>query len=362
MKLMKITKIATRIVNLSFESTIKTAIHEMSSVGCVLLTIETDEGIEGQSYLFSLNATQIHSFHETLKGFEGHLIGKDPQFIEVIWQDIWQAISSMRQKDIAISALSTIDTAIWDIVGKTANLPLHRLFGACRTKIKTYASGGLWLSQSIDSLLKDTQNFLDQGFRSMKIRVGSTNWKNDVERVKEVRNAIGPDIELMADINQALEPKQAIQLGKKLEEYDLLWLEEPVASNNREGHAEVRNSISIPIASGENEYSLSGMREMIEAKACDILMPDLQRIGGISEMRKVANLAESYNLPISTHIFTEHSLSVAGSVTNCLSVEHMPWFSKLFNEQIYVINGYIDIPERPGTGFTFNESYIKLIN
>ena len=158
---MKITKIATRIVNLPFESTITTAIHEMSSVGCVLLTIETDEGIEGQSYLFSLNATQIHSFNEMLKGFESHLIGKDPQFVEVICQEIWQAISSIRHKDIAIPALSAIDTAIWDIVGKTANLPLHRLFGACRTKIKTYASGGLWLSQSIDSLLKDAQKILD---------------------------------------------------------------------------------------------------------------------------------------------------------------------------------------------------------
>ena len=359
---MKITKIATQIINLPFESTITTAIHKMSSVGCVLLTIETDEGIEGQSYLFSLNASNIHSFDEKLKKFERHLIGKDPHLVEVIWQEIWQVISSVRDKHIAISALSTIDTAIWDIVGKTANLPLHRLFGACREKIKTYASGGLWLSQPIDSLLKDAQNFLDQGFLSMKIRVGKTNWKNDVERVKEVRNAVGPDIELMADINQALEPKFAIQLGKQLEEYDLLWLEEPVASNNREGHAEVRSALATPIASGENEYSLSGMREIIEAKACDILMPDLQRIGGISEMRKVANLAESYNLPISTHIFTEHSLSVAGSVTNCLSVEHMPWFSKLFNEQIDVINGYIDIPERPGTGFTFNDSFIKLIN
>ena len=177
---MKITKIATRIINLPFESTITTAVHEMSSVGCVLLTIETDEGIEGQSYLFSLNAANIHSFDEKLKGFEMHLIGKDPHLVEVIEQEIWQTISSVKNKHIAIAALSTIDTAIWDIVGKTANLPLHRLFGACREKIKTYASGGLWLSQSIDSLLKDAQNFLDQGFRSMKIRVGSNDWKKDV--------------------------------------------------------------------------------------------------------------------------------------------------------------------------------------
>lgn len=356
---MIISKLTTRIVELTFDKPIKTAIHDMRSVGCVLLTIETDVGITGESYLFALNAVRIKAFDEMIKGFESHLIGKDPHFIEAIWQDIWRAINPTGHKGVTVSALSTIDTALWDIVGKAANLPLHRLFGACRTKIKTYASGGLWLAQSIDELIEQAHDFLQQGHRSMKLRLGSKDYKDDVERVKQLRAAIGYDVELMADLNQALTPKSAIKLGKHLQAFDLLWLEEPVPAYDLVGHGEVRQALTIPIASGETEYTRYGMRAMIEAKACDVLMPDLQRIGGLTEMRKVAHLAEAYNLPISTHIFTEQSLCIAGSVENCISVEHMPWYTPLFNEKISVVDGYIDIPERPGLGFTFDEKAIE---
>lgn len=356
---MIISKLTTRIVELTFDKPIKTAIHDMRSVGCVLLTIETDVGITGESYLFALNAVRIKAFDEMIKGFESHLIGKDPHFIEAIWQDIWRAINPTGHKGVTVSALSTIDTALWDIVGKAANLPLHRLFGACRTKIKTYASGGLWLAQSIDELIEQAHDFLQQGHRSMKLRLGSKDYKDDVERVKQLRAAIGYDVELMADLNQALTPKSAIKLGKHLQAFDLLWLEEPVPAYDLVGHGEVRQALTIPIASGETEYTRYGIRAMIEAKACDVLMPDLQRIGGLTEMRKVAHLAEAYNLPISTHVFTEQSLCIAGSVENCISVEHMPWYTPLFNEKISVVDGYIDIPERPGLGFTFDEKAIE---
>ena len=356
---MIISNIKTQIVELPFEKPIKTAIHNMRSVGCVVLTIETNEGLVGESYLFALNAVRIKVFDEMIKGLSSHLIGKDPQFVEAIWQDIWRAINPTGHKGITISALSTIDTALWDIVGKAANLPLHRLFGACRSKAKTYASGGLWLAQSIDELVVEANDFLQQGHRAMKIRLGSQNWRDDVERVKQLRNALGSEVEIMADLNQALKPKQAIKLGRHLEEFDLLWLEEPVPAYDLVGHSEVRQALDIPIASGETEYTRYGMRAMIEAKSMDILMPDLQRIGGLTEMRKTAHLAETYNLPISTHIFTEQSLCVAGSVENCISVEHMPWYAELFNETIEVVDGYIDIPERPGIGFTFDQSAIK---
>ena len=356
---MIISGLTTRVVELPFEKPINTAIHEMHSVGCVLLSIETDQGVTGESYLFVLNAVRIKAFDEMIKGFAPHLIGKDPHFIEAIWQDIWRAINPTGHKGVTISALSTIDTALWDIAGKATNLPLHRVFGACRSKIKTYASGGLWLAQDIDELIEEAHVFLQQGHRSMKLRLGSKNYKDDVERVKQLRGAIGQDVELMADLNQALTPKQAIKLGKELQEFDLLWLEEPVPAYDLVGHSEVRQALDVAIASGETEYTRYGMRAMIEAKACDILMPDLQRIGGLSEMRKVAHLAEAYNLPISTHIFTEQSLCIAGSVENCISIEHMPWYAPLFNEKISIVEGCIDIPERPGIGFTFDEKAIE---
>jgi L-alanine-DL-glutamate epimerase-like enolase superfamily enzyme len=359
---MKIDAIKTQIIEIPFENTITTAIHTMRSVGCVLLTIKTDMGISGEGYLFSLNAKNIKIYHERLSKVASLLIGQDPLLMPSILKKVNLSIDSIGRDSISIAALSTLDTALWDINGKSSNLPLHRLFGIHRTKIKTYASGGLWLSQSIDSIVDEAQKFLNQGFLAMKIRVGSGDSAMDTERVRELRAAISPQVELMADVNQGLSVDDAIHLGKALEEYDLVWLEEPVKANDYKGHAQVKEQVSVPIASCENEYSIKGIHEMLKAKGCDIVMPDLQRIGGISEMRATAQLANSFNVPISTHIFTEQSLCVAGSVENCISVEHMPWFSELFNEKIDIIDGYIMIPERPGTGFTFNKGALKQFN
>ena len=187
----------------------------------------------------------------------------------------------------------------------------------------------------------------------MKIRLGSKNPEDDLARVKTVRDVVGEDIRLLVDINQSLDPKSAIRLGRQLEDYNLIWIEEPVAAYDLDGHARVTAALDTPIASGETEYTRFGMQAMIDKKACDILMPDLQRIGGLTEMRRVAALAAAHNMPISTHFFPEQSLSIAGSSPNCMSVEHVDWFSDLFVEDIEIENGELLIPDRPGTGFTF---------
>lgn len=356
---MKITALNTQLVNLPLDKPISTAIHAIESVGCVLLTLETDDGIFGESYVFTINAVRLRAFDEMIKGFAHQLLGKDPHFVGQIWQNIWNEINPTGHKGLTISALSAIDTACWDIIGKAARQPLHKLFGASRDRVDTYASGGLWLSLSYDELQNEAQSFLDQGFTSMKLRLGSTNLNEDVSRAEAVREVIGAEHQLLVDINQALSPKAAIRLGKALEHLDLGWIEEPVPAYDLRGHARVTKALDTPIASGETEYTRFGMQAMIEHRACDILMPDLQRIGGLSEMLRVAALASANNLPISTHIFTEHSLCIAGSASNCISVEHMPWFAPLFNESMEIKQGQICIPERPGHGFSFNSDAIK---
>lgn len=356
---MKITALKTELVNLPLDKPVATAIHAIESVGCVLLTLETDQGLRGEGYVFTINAVRLRAFDEMIKGFAHQVIGKDPHYVSQIWQNIWNEINPTGHKGLTISALSAIDTACWDLIGKACDKPLHHIFGACRDRIRTYASGGLWLSQSVDELQSQAQGFLDQGFKAMKVRIGSGDLNNDVARVKAVREVIGDAHELLADANQALTPKAAIQLGNALKPYNLGWIEEPVAAYDLKGHARVTQALSTPIASGETEYTRFGMQSMIEHQACDILMPDLQRIGGLSEMLKVAHLASAHNMSISTHIFTQHSLCIAGSATNCISVEHMPWYSKLFNEEIEMDKGDILIPNRPGTGFTFNQENLK---
>lgn len=356
---MKITALKTQMVKVPLDKPIATAIHKIEALGCVLLTLETDAGLQGESYLFTINAVRLKAFNQMVQGFAHQVIGRDPHFAGAIWQDIWSEINPTGHKGLTISALSAIDTACWDLIGKAADQPLHHLFGACRDRIKTYASGGLWLSHSIDELQSEAQQFIEQGFRAMKIRVGSADYKNDVSRVRAVRETVGDQIGLMVDVNQALTPKQAIRLGRQLQEFDLGWLEEPVAANDLRGHAQVTAALTTPVASGETEYTRFGMQQMIEQRACDILMPDLQRIGGLSEMMRVAALASAQHMPISTHIFTEHSLCIAGAAANCISVEHMPWFAPLFNESLQLQDGDLLIPDRPGTGFTFDRQAIE---
>lgn len=356
---MKITKLTTRLVEVPLPKPIGTSIHKMTSIGCVLVFVETAQGVTGESYIFTINAARLKAFNEMVLGFAHAVEGKNIWFGAAIAQSIWDEINPTGHKGATISALSAIDTAIWDAVGKTLDRPLHHLFGACRDRIDAYASGGLWLSAPIEELQQEACSFVEQGFRSMKIRLGSPRLQEDLARVAAVREAVGPDIELLTDANQAFSPKQAIQAARALEAYDIAWLEEPVAYWDLKGHADVRRSVDIRVASGESEYTRHGMRAMIEADSVDVLMPDLQRIGGLTEFRRVAALAQAYDLPISTHIFTEYSLCIAGSAPNCISVEHMPWVSNLFNERMMIEEGQILIPDRPGTGFTFNQAEIE---
>ncbi|MFT5531571.1 MAG: L-alanine-DL-glutamate epimerase-like enolase superfamily enzyme [Candidatus Poriferisodalaceae bacterium] len=230
------------------------------------------------------------------------------------------------------------------------------MFGSCRDRVDTYASSGLWLSQSIDDIAAEAMRFLGQGFRTMKVRLGSANPAEDVSRVRAVRAAVGDDVGLLVALNQGLTPQSAIQLARRLEEFDLVWIQEPVNAHDLAGHALVRRSIDQHVATGETLYTSMCMQQILDAEATDILMPDLQRIGGYTEMRRACAVARTRHVPVSTHFLTGHSLSVAGSESNIESVEHVDCLRYLFNETIDLEDGQLLIPQRLGTGFTFTDS------
>ncbi len=253
-------RLDTTLVDLPLAKPIGTAIHAIRSVGCVLVELETDDGVLGQSYLFTINGDRLRAFDETVRGLAHFVIGRDPHDTEGIWHDIWAELNPTGHKGITISALSALDVACWDAAGRSVGLPLPKMFGACRDTVDTYASSGLWLSSSIDELRTEAAAFVEQGFRAMKLRVGSERTDDDVERVRAVRDAIGPDVGLMVDANQKFRAKEAIRLGRRLEEFDLTWFEEPVATHDLTGSGEVRAALDVPIASGETEYTRYGMQ------------------------------------------------------------------------------------------------------
>ncbi len=350
---MKVASLSTTLVELPLPKPIGTAIHAIKSVGCVLVELHVDGGPTGQAFVFTINAARLSAFDEMIRGLSPFVVGRDPHDTEAIWHDIWAEVNPTGHKGVTVAAMSAVDVACWDVVGRAADLPLHKLFGACRTSIPTYASSGLWLSASIDDIVDEAAKFVAGGFRAVKLRIGNERGADDVARVRAVRDAVGPDVGLLVDANQKFDPKHAIRLGRQLEVFDLTWFEEPVSADDLRGHAEVRSALDTAIASGETEYTRFGMQAMIDQRAADVLMPDLQRIGGYSEMRKAAATAASNHLPISTHFFTEYSLAIAGSTANCISVEHIDWFAPLFVEDVELLDGDLVVPDRPGTGFTF---------
>ena len=356
---MKVIKVETTPVVVTLPEPILSALGEIRCFGCVLVHVTTDEGIVGENFVFTLNNVRTAVLREMIDGLAPLVIGCDPEHTAAFWSKAWTGINFLGHKGVSVVGISAIDGALWDIVGKATNRPLYRLLGGARDAVPAYHSGGLWLSRSTDELVKEADSFVSQGFRAIKMRLGSATPARDIDRVRAVREAIGPNIKLMADANQGLTESEAIRLGRRLEEFDLAWFEEPLPAWDLEGVARVAAALDTPIASGETEYTRYGFRRMLELRSADVLMPDLQRVGGVTEFMRVAHLAAAYDVPISSHLFSEMSLQLLGAITNALYLEYMPWFSPIYNEELEFRDGKALVPERPGWGFTFNAGYIK---
>ena len=336
----------------------KTVASNARSVNCVLVFLQTDEGVTGESLLATWGDKRLDLINSLVASLKAGLLGENPFYRERIWQKVLGEIRSLGQMGLSRLAISAIDRACWDIVGKATGKPLHHLLGACREEVPVYMSG-FWPYQSIEELTAEARQSVKEGFRAMKMRIGRLPMEEDVERVRAVREAIGPEVDLMADVNQRLNVEQAVRLGRRLEEFNLRWLEEPVPAHDLEGCARVAAALDTPIAIGENESDRYGFRRILEMKAADVLMPDLARIGGFTEFLKVAHMAEAYDVPVSPHIYPEQSLQLMGSLPNAIYLEYMPWFSPLYLETIQIRNGKALLPQKPGIGFTFDPEAIE---
>lgn len=355
---MKVIAVETRPVVLPLPKPIGSALGEIRDFGCILVTIRTDAGITGENVVFTLNNRRTKVLRAMVDELADLVIGRDAGHIADFWTRAWKDINFLGHTGVTVMGISAIDGALWDALGKATQTPLHRLLGGARTSVPAYHSGGLWLSLSIPELVAQAESFLAQGFRAMKIRLGLPDPAADAARVRAVRQAIGPGIALMADANQGQTEAQAIRLGRMLEECNLTWFEEPLPAWDLEGLARVAAALDTPIASGETEYTRYGFRRMLNLRSADILMPDLQRVGGVSEFMRVANLAQAQDVAVSSHLFPETSIQVLGALSNAIYLEYMPWFSPLYNETLEFSEGAALVPERPGWGFTFNQKAI----
>ena len=355
---MKVTALRTTPLHLPLPKPIMSGLGPLNSLGVLLVHLETDQGVVGENLVFTLNNKRLGVFDEMVRSLAPLIVGEDPQFSARFWSRAWTDINFVGHKGVPIVGISAIDGALWDVRGKLAGLPIHRLIGAARATVPAYASAGLWLSSTIPELETEAQGFVGTGFRAVKMRLGKPTIAEDVERVAAVRAAIGPGVALMADANQQLTVDRAIRLGRRLEEFDLTWFEEPLPAYDLEGVARVAAALDTPIASGETEYTRYGFRQMLELKSADVLMLDLQRVGGVTEFLRVGHMADAFDVPVSSHLFPEMSLQVLAALSNATWLEHMPWFAPLYRETLELRDGEAVVPERPGWGFTFDPAAV----
>src|SRR4051812_29935309 len=360
---MKITHVETRIVRVPL---IEPLANGPSTPGAtqsfVTLRLGTDEGVDGLGITFFGGAVMSGALKAAVDALGALTVGENPLYIEFIVQKLRAAATQSGPGGIFTLALSAIDIALWDIRGKVLNQPVATLLGGFRDKVPTYASGALMRHFPLAHVEKAAARLVEKGFRQMKTQLalpGDTNPELEVERIRVVRNAIGPKIDLMCDINQRWDVRQAISIGSRVDEYHLFWLEDVVAHDDYPGLAAVANALATPIAAGEYVYGLVPFRHMLEARSVDIVMCDVLRAGGITQWMKIAGMAEAFNLPIVNHLAPEISVHLVAAVPNGLTVEYMPWSSKLWKEVPQPVNGELTVPDKPGLGLEFDADALK---
>lgn len=353
---MKITNLRTEVVHLPFGPAIKQGgLGELHSIDCVLVYLETDAGLIGEGLVYSINKQRLSSLHEMVRSFEPLVVGLDPEFGGTFVARASAAIGQFGHAGMTIVGMAGIDAAIFDLRAKAAGLNVSHLLGVCRKALPVYRSVGLGHDYSLDELQRSAAEFVKRGFRGMKMNVGKHSLAEDVRRVGAVREAIGPDISLMADLNQRLTAPRAIRLGRALEQFDLAWLEEPVRYYDHAAEAAIAAALDMPIASGESEYTYRGILQMLQLHSADIVMPDLQRMGGPTGFLKAVHLAEAFNTPVSSHLAHEMSLALLAAAPNTAVLEYAPWFEPLYRERLELDrDGHAVVPTAPGWGFSFD--------
>jgi L-talarate/galactarate dehydratase len=325
----------------------------------VTLELGTDQGLVGLGLTF-FGGALTPALKAAVDGLAGLIVGDDPTQVEAIAAKCRRAAGSAGPGGIFALALSAVDIACWDLKGKAQGRSVCALLGGLRDRVPTYASGALMRPHSIDYLAKAGPRLRDMGFRQMKMQCGSeATLGASIERVRVMREAIGPDVDLMCDINQLWSVNQAIEIGRRIEPYQLFWLEDPTAHDDYPGLARIADALDTPIAAGEYHYGIVPFRHLLEARAIDIVMIDLLRVGGITQWMKVAGMAEAFNLPVVSHLIPEIHVHLVAAIPNGLTVEYMPWTLRLYEETAALERGQLVVPTKPGLGLAFDAAALK---
>ena len=355
---MKITDVTVESYSWPRTRPIRNGKYTYTTAGLNAVLVHTDEGVTGLGLGASIMVNEEIA-RVVLDALKGHLIGEDPFDVEKMWAAMW-APKLIGRRGLTTRVISTIDIALWDLKGKLCNRPLYKLLGGYTDRVPVYIAGGYYEEgKGLEELAQEMKDNVAMGARAVKMKIGGVPIKEDVERVCVVREAVGDDVKLMVDANNAYRYYEAIEIARKIEKYGIFWFEEPVAPDDYRGHAMVAAATSIPVATGENEYTRYGFRDLIEHKAAAIINADAQVLGGITEFMKVAALTQAYDLPIAPHGNQDVHVHLVSAIPNGLIVEYYrdtvdPMWGRMFQETLTLQDGFLVPPDRPGLGVELN--------
>lgn len=337
----------------------------------LVVEIFTDNGLVGigNAALSPQVSKQVVDVH-----LKPVLMGADPWDIELLWQHMYRKTMAFGRKGIGMAAISALDIALWDILGKSAKQPVYRLLGGrTKSRIPVYASR--LYSSPLDQLEAEAKRYKQEGYKAMKLRFGwgpidgAAGMRKNIDLVRTVRETVGDDIDVMADAYMGWTLDYAKRMLPLLDPFNLRWLEEPVIPDDIDGYAELRRRSSIPIAGGEHEFTVYGFRDLIDAGAVDYIQFDTNRVGGISQARKIAALAEAHSIPVIPHAGQMHNYHVVMASLNSPMAEYFPvvdvevgnelfWY--IFKGEPKAKDGFIDLDEKiPGLGLTIDEEALS---
>jgi mandelate racemase len=323
----------------------------------LLIDVETAEGITGRSYLWSYFPRAMTAIASLLQEIEERTKG-DPVAPAELWSKLSERFALIGVQGIVRMAMAGFDIACWDALAVAKGVPLVRLLGGEPRPVTAYNSCGLGLMPT-DALADEAEKLLERGFRAIKLRLGYPTLAEDIAAVHAVRKRIPSGVALMVDYNQALSLDDALARGRALDREDIAWLEEPIRHDDYAGAALIARELTVPVQIGENFSLIAGMQTALNAKACDLVMPDLERIGGVSGWQQAAAFAEKRKIKMSSHLYPETSAHLLAVTPTAHFLEYVDWADKVIEEPLKIVDGAAVIPDRPGHGIVWNKAAVE---
>jgi mandelate racemase len=323
----------------------------------LLIDLETEEGISGRSYLWGYFPAAVSAITKILEEVARTVKGERLAPVD-LWSRLSERFALIGVQGIVRMAMAGFDVAAWDALAIAAGRPLATLLGSTPKRIPAYNSCGLGLMPPAQ-LADEAEKLLAGGFRAVKLRLGYPTLKEDLVALDAVRKRLGSEIAVMVDYNQALSLVQALERGRALDQQGIYWLEEPIRHDDYAGNARLVRELKTPIQIGENFSESSAMAAALAAGAADYVMPDLERIGGVTGWLRAAGLAATHRIEMSSHLYPEVSAHLLAATPTCHFLEYMDWADKILAEPLEIVDGFAVVPQRPGNGLVWDKKAVK---